>query len=122
MEKKKGFLLIEFIVSFGILSFAILLFAQFFLLVVGCYQEAQERLYAVQMAQNCVEQAWKGDKPSVHKEDKINIQIKHWPILAGVPPDLPHGNVHLVYQAFQVSRANRVIFTLPGYLYEASSS
>ena len=122
MEKRKGFLLIEFIVSFGILSFAILLFAQFFLLVVGCYQEAQERLYAVQMAQNSIEQAWKGDKPSMHKEDKINVQVKHWPILAEVPPDLPHGDVHVVYQAFQVSRANKVIFTLPGYLYEAASS
>lgn len=119
MGKRKGFLLIECIVSFGILSFAVLLFAQFFSQVISCYQEAQDRLYALQIAQNSIEQMWQGNQLPQEKGDVI-IQVKQWPILAAAPADLPDNKVRLVYQAVQVSkRVGKPMFTLSGYLYEA---
>ncbi len=123
MEKRKGFLLIEFIVSFGILSFVILLFTQFFLLVVGSYQDAHERLKALQAIQNSIEEAWKGNQPSGVRVGKVDIQVKQWPVLAIVPSDLPYSQLSVVYQAFQASKqTNKVILSMPGYLYETASS
>ncbi len=84
----KGFLLLEFITSFAVLTFFVLLFAQSFFYSISEYMHAKDRLHMLDIARNKVEEAWIGQKNSVNASEKLEIKRVFLPIVA--PKVLPH--------------------------------
>jgi type II secretory pathway pseudopilin PulG len=75
-----GFLLIEFIISFSLLSFAVLLLAQSFFSSMSQYHQAKMRMQALHKAQNKIELIWTGQSSTIETGDGYTLEIKEVPI------------------------------------------
>ncbi len=85
---RRGFLLVEFITGFAMLTFFILIFAQSFYYSISEYKCSKDRLHILERARNEVEKYWLGQKKKVRVSGKLDIKRFYIPIIA--PATLPH--------------------------------
>ena len=85
----EGFLLMEFIIAFALLSLAIMVCAHSFLSTIHEYSRAKERLYLFALAQNSIEFSWSGSSSERgFTDDRIKTQMR--PVEHGIVlPNMP---------------------------------
>lgn len=111
MKTQKGFLLIELMVSFTILSIMLCACGHFFVYTSKAYQSARSRLRSMQSVQNNIESFWLQQTPFEDTAQMINLLLPQ----AGI--HLPDVGTHLVYAAFQITHETGTSI-IPGYVYE----
>ncbi|MEX0848647.1 MAG: hypothetical protein WD055_00280 [Candidatus Dependentiae bacterium] len=114
-NQTNGFLLIEFIISFSLLSFVVLLLAQSFFSSMNQYHQAKMRMQALHKAQNQIELIWTGKSSTIEIGDGYTVEIKEMPIQQShALPSRPKMYQQLVEVAWKCKGENKKICLFGG--------
>lgn len=115
---KKGFLLVDLIVSLTAFSIMLLIFGYFFLYITTSYKYTHDQLNGMMYAQNGIEKSWLAQGPDVSDDDP-NCPHKVALPLPDRGLDLPHTIVPLEYHGWSLSaRQEEQATTIPGCVCE----
>jgi hypothetical protein len=101
---KKGFLLVELIVSLTAFSVMLLIFGYFFLYITTSYKYTQDRLHGMLHVQNGIERSWINQDQNTSQGDSNGSSAQRAPLpLPDRGIDLPHTILPLDYYGWSLS-------------------